>query len=148
MSGREGLSSILARFPSLFHQLIQRFPVAFSTELSHLNFQNWLKQTCASGREPVGRMAKPSENKSYLSDTFSAFSPWGRSSTKPPSADDQDSAPSPAAPELQQGGDHRVTNRHRLSLRHYPTDCPKLDVQWFHAVDVSYSIASSLITPY
>lgn len=36
----------------------------------------------------------------------------------------------------QRGGDHRVTHRHRLSLRNYPRDCPPLAVQWFFAVDV------------
>ncbi|MCJ1405956.1 hypothetical protein MMC19_000021 [Ptychographa xylographoides] len=35
----------------------------------------------------------------------------------------------------QQGGDHRVSQRHRLSLRDYPEDCPQLNVRWFYAVD-------------
>ncbi|KAF9882696.1 hypothetical protein FE257_005516 [Aspergillus nanangensis] len=34
-----------------------------------------------------------------------------------------------------QGEDHTVTKRHRLSLRHYPKDCPPLKVRWFYAVD-------------
>jgi hypothetical protein len=37
----------------------------------------------------------------------------------------------------QQGGDHVVDRRHRLSLRRYPADCPPLAVRWFHAIDVS-----------
>lgn len=36
----------------------------------------------------------------------------------------------------QQGGDHRVNHRHRLSLSVYPDDCPSLVVRWFYAVDV------------
>jgi len=36
----------------------------------------------------------------------------------------------------QQGGDHRVSHRHRLSLSVYPEDCPPLIVRWFYAVDV------------
>ena len=28
-----------------------------------------------------------------------------------------------------------MTHRHRLSLRHYPSDCPPLKVRWFYAVD-------------
>lgn len=36
----------------------------------------------------------------------------------------------------QQGGDHVIKSRHRLSLRKYPRDCPALRPQWFHAVDV------------
>ncbi|KAL2857386.1 DDHD domain-containing protein [Aspergillus pseudodeflectus] len=33
------------------------------------------------------------------------------------------------------GEDHTVSHRHRLSLRHYPADCPPLKVRWFYAVD-------------
>ncbi|KAL2842965.1 DDHD domain-containing protein [Aspergillus pseudoustus] len=33
------------------------------------------------------------------------------------------------------GEDHTVSHRHRLSLRHYPADCPLLKVRWFYAVD-------------
>jgi hypothetical protein len=42
----------------------------------------------------------------------------------------------------QQGGDHVVDRRHRLSLRRYPADCPPLDVRWFHAIDVSSQYTS------
>ncbi|KAL2859949.1 DDHD family phospholipase [Aspergillus lucknowensis] len=34
-----------------------------------------------------------------------------------------------------QGEDHTVSHRRRLSLRHYPADCPLLKVRWFYAVD-------------
>ena len=37
----------------------------------------------------------------------------------------------------QQGGDHVIDRRHRLSLKRYPQDCPPLAVRWFHAIDVS-----------
>ncbi|KAJ0418121.1 DDHD domain-containing protein [Aspergillus carlsbadensis] len=33
------------------------------------------------------------------------------------------------------GEDHTVSHSHRLSLRHYPADCPPLKVRWFYAVD-------------
>ncbi|KAF2862969.1 DDHD-domain-containing protein [Piedraia hortae CBS 480.64] len=36
----------------------------------------------------------------------------------------------------QQGTDHVVGPRHRLSLRKYPKDCPLVRPRWFHAVDV------------
>jgi hypothetical protein len=42
----------------------------------------------------------------------------------------------------QQGGDHVVDRRHRLSLRRYPADCPPLEVRWFHAIDVSSQYTS------
>ncbi|KAF1838429.1 DDHD-domain-containing protein [Decorospora gaudefroyi] len=35
----------------------------------------------------------------------------------------------------QQGGDHVIDRRHRLSLKRYPHDCPPLGVRWFHAID-------------
>ncbi|EMD93007.1 hypothetical protein COCC4DRAFT_139093 [Bipolaris maydis ATCC 48331] len=35
----------------------------------------------------------------------------------------------------QQGGDHIIDRRHRLSLKRYPQDCPPLAVRWFHAID-------------
>jgi len=41
----------------------------------------------------------------------------------------------------QQGGDHVIDRRHRLSLKRYPPDCPPLQVRWFHAIDVSRSNA-------
>ncbi|KAF1840244.1 DDHD-domain-containing protein [Cucurbitaria berberidis CBS 394.84] len=41
-----------------------------------------------------------------------------------------------AGPTPQQGGDHVVNPRHRLSLKRYPQDCPPLAVKWFHAVDL------------
>lgn len=39
-------------------------------------------------------------------------------------------------PRPQRGGDHAVSLRHSLSLKSYPKDCPPLNVQWYHAVDV------------
>ncbi|KAK5018986.1 hypothetical protein LTR60_001280, partial [Cryomyces antarcticus] len=73
------------------------------------------------------------ENKSYLSAGINALSPWGsRSSTpKPPEARAADEASGP-----QRGGDHSISHGHRLSSRNYPRDCPALNVQWFHAVDI------------
>lgn len=38
----------------------------------------------------------------------------------------------------QQGGDHRISHRHRLSLKNYPEDCPSLSIRWFYAVDVRF----------
>ncbi|EDU44556.1 DDHD domain containing protein [Pyrenophora tritici-repentis Pt-1C-BFP] len=35
----------------------------------------------------------------------------------------------------QQGGDHVIDRRYRLSLKRYPPDCPPLEVRWFHAID-------------
>lgn len=70
-------------------------------------------------------------NQSYLS----KFSPWSQSTptsaVKPKESDRESSGL-----QEQKGADHVVNNRHRLSLRQYPRDCPPLRPQWFHAVDV------------
>lgn len=68
------------------------------------------------------------DQKSFLG----TFSPWStpRSSTPQP-----DRSRGPDILQRSQGEDHTVTNRHRLSLRHYPSDCPPLKVRWFYAVD-------------
>ncbi len=69
------------------------------------------------------------ESQSYLS----KLSPFPRSPTVVPSKG-KHGEPEPLVKQ-QQGGDHRVSHRHRLSLRSYPRDCPPLRPQWFHAVD-------------
>ena len=69
------------------------------------------------------------ESRSFLG----SLSPWStptRSSTPQPNH--------PAGADVlqrSQGEDHTVTHRHRLGLRHYPSDCPSLKVRWFYAVD-------------
>ncbi|KAF1937959.1 DDHD-domain-containing protein [Clathrospora elynae] len=97
-------------------------------------------------------MAAPDNKQGFLSN----LSPWGsRAATpKPPStpktgaegadkekkADrekkaEKDKERAAAGLAHQQGGDHVVDRRHRLSLKHYPKDCPQLAVRWFHAID-------------
>ncbi|KAJ5591759.1 uncharacterized protein N7459_002128 [Penicillium hispanicum] len=68
------------------------------------------------------------DQKSFLG----TFSPWStpRSSTPPP-----DRSSRAGVLQRSQGEDHTVTHRHKLSLRHYPSDCPPLKVRWFYAVD-------------
>lgn len=70
------------------------------------------------------------DQKSFLG----TLSPWStpRSSTPQPS----DRTPgNPDVLQRSQGEDHTVTHRHKLSLRHYPPDCPPLKARWFYAVD-------------
>ncbi|KAK4991469.1 hypothetical protein LTR50_001861 [Elasticomyces elasticus] len=82
-------------------------------------------------------MAMP-DNQSYLSAGMNILSPWGsRSPVMKPSQEQIDKKnPAEARTSCQRGGDHKIGNRHRLSLRKYPRDCPALKVQWFHAIDV------------
>ncbi|KAF7170463.1 hypothetical protein CNMCM5623_002907 [Aspergillus felis] len=72
-------------------------------------------------------MSRESQRGSFLG----AISSWNASrNTKTPlNTDGPDVLP------RSQGEDHTITNRHRLSLRHYPPDCPPLRVRWFYAVD-------------
>nr|OQO31430.1 hypothetical protein B0A51_02141 [Rachicladosporium sp. CCFEE 5018] len=73
------------------------------------------------------------QSSSYLT-SIAKYSPWSRSPVVPASKG-ANGEPEPLPPQ-QQGGDHVVKERHRLSLRKYPRDCPVLRPQWFHAVDV------------
>ena len=68
------------------------------------------------------------DQKSFLA----TFSPWStpRSSTPQP-----DRLSASHVLQHSQGKDHTVTHRHKLGLRHYPSDCPPLKVRWFYAVD-------------
>ncbi|PKX98574.1 DDHD family phospholipase [Aspergillus novofumigatus IBT 16806] len=72
-------------------------------------------------------MSRESQRGSFLG----AISSWNasRNTKTPPNTDGSDVLP------RSQGEDHTITHRHRLSLRHYPPDCPPLRVRWFYAVD-------------
>lgn len=74
-------------------------------------------------------MAGQDSSQSYLS----KLSPWSRSPVVEPSKG-KEGEPEPLRKQ-QQGQDHIVNQRHRISLRKYPRDCPPLRPQWFHAVD-------------
>ncbi len=138
-----GQSFILARFNSLVKELKRRLPSLAATlqeQSSELNPALLSKQGQAGVCRPNGRMSSSAENKSsYLSDTISAYSPWGtpRSNTPKPGFDreEQKGATDMQLPG-QRGRDHSVSHRHKISLRDYPKDCPSLRVQWFFAVDV------------
>lgn len=69
-----------------------------------------------------------------------SLSPWTSRSTTPKlgqtKGENEKSLLGDMAKQQQQGGDHRVSHRHRLSLSVYPDDCPPLLVRWFYAVDV------------
>lgn len=67
-----------------------------------------------------------------------SISPWAsRTSTPKPGQSKGEEKPSPGSvAQPQQGGDHRISHRHRLSPKSYPEDCPPLNIRWFYAVDV------------
>jgi hypothetical protein len=84
---------------------------------------------------------KPEEKtKTYL-EAISLYSPWASRSASPrpvekPIKEEKEAKVFDQA-SSQRGGDHKLSKRKPLSLKYYPRDCPKLDVQWFHAVDVA-----------
>ncbi|EME81485.1 uncharacterized protein MYCFIDRAFT_155646 [Pseudocercospora fijiensis CIRAD86] len=79
-------------------------------------------------------MANPQEadGRSYLA----KLSPWSRSPSIAPSKGTAGEPTESGLLQQQNGADHVVNHRHRLSLRKYPRDCPHLRPQWFHAVDI------------
>jgi hypothetical protein len=66
-----------------------------------------------------------------------SFSPWTSRSTTPKLGDSKEKETATASLTEQKGADHSIDHRHRLSLKDYPADCPKPNVRWFYAVDVS-----------
>ena len=81
-----------------------------------------------------GRMAASANVPSFLE----SFSPWTSRSTTPKPGDDKESTTPTSALNNQNRVDHSIDLRHRLSLKDYPSDCPKPNIRWFYAVDVSF----------
>lgn len=122
-------------------------PLSPPFQASRYRAKSWLAKLRVGGdAPPVDRMTAPDNKQGFLSN----LSPWpSRAGTpKPPapegSADkakkmeqERDKDRAAAILAAQQGGDHVIDRRHRLSLKRYPPDCPPLAVRWFHAIDVS-----------
>jgi hypothetical protein len=66
-----------------------------------------------------------------------SISPWASRGTTPqPSPSRAGDSSSQLGLPNQQGYDHAISRRQRLSLQDYPLDCPKSTIKWFYAVDV------------
>lgn len=74
-----------------------------------------------------------------------SISPWGSRSTTPKPSQSKVNTSPRLGFNRQQGSDHAVNRRNRLSLRDYPEDCPKSLVKWFYAVDVRITAFDSLL---
>ncbi|KAJ3493078.1 hypothetical protein NLG97_g4964 [Lecanicillium saksenae] len=71
----------------------------------------------------------------YWSSALSSIGIWN--SSKPPaSPSGKEAAEEANAVKAKVPPDHLITPFHGQSSRSYPKDCPRLKVQWFHAVDV------------
>lgn len=72
-----------------------------------------------------------------------SISPWASRSTTPKPTEKSERDAETARLSNQTGADHSISHRHRLSLKDYPSDCPKPHTRWFYAVDVSFGQLSS-----
>ncbi|KAI9818312.1 MAG: hypothetical protein M1832_004430 [Thelocarpon impressellum] len=77
----------------------------------------------------------PDNRSSYLPAGLGGLSPWGSRTASPKPPPNAGTA-GDGGRGKQQGGDHTINPRNRVSPRKYPPDCPPLNVQWFYAVDV------------
>ncbi|KAH8671165.1 DDHD domain-containing protein [Xylariales sp. PMI_506] len=76
--------------------------------------------------------------KSYLASAVDSINPWTASRSSTPTPRDKEMPPPPksSAQPSKPADDHSVTTLYGQSFRRYPPDCPPLNVQWFHAVDI------------
>lgn len=86
--------------------------------------------------------AAPSEKKeakkvekSYLASAVDSINPWttNRSTTPTP----KETVPRTKTVATRKADDHSTNTLYGQSVKKYPSDCPPLNVMWFHAVDVS-----------
>lgn len=92
--------------------------------------------------QPAGDLVLPAvppakkQEKSYLYSAVETLNPWKAQSTTP--TDGSSSRPLQASASSAPTGtaDHTQRRLYGRSSRTYPLDCPALQVQWFHAVDV------------
>jgi hypothetical protein len=132
----------LARLASIFSHLRRKAPSIQDVAKSISKASTaWRVEHTAGGGRQNAQMSSPPDNKGYLS-SLSSYSPWASKSvmTKPSQPKDNGAKSMETGHGAQRGGDHTVSNRHRLSLRSYPHDCPPLNVQWYHAVDVQFHL--------
>ncbi|KAI1271716.1 DDHD domain-containing protein [Xylaria sp. FL0933] len=91
----------------------------------------------ASDENGENKVEKKPE-KSYLASAVESINPWTTSRSTTPAPKEPSSVPVPKAPPLrgQKADDHSTNTLYGLSFKKYPTDCPPLNVMWFHAVDI------------
>lgn len=80
----------------------------------------------------------------YWSSALSSIGIWNGG--KPPGTQSgKEAAEEANALKSKTSADHLTTPFHRESFRRYPKDCPRLKVQWFHAVDVRTSYEPGIL---
>jgi hypothetical protein len=120
------------------------------------NNNNSNSNSGGGGPAGPGETRRPTERKSeksYFASAVESINPFtsSRSSSPAPPNKEKDKAkemPPPAKParaNTQKADDHSINTLYGQSFRRYPPDCPPLNVQWFHAADVSCSSISCFI---
>ncbi|KAK8124585.1 DDHD domain-containing protein [Apiospora kogelbergensis] len=93
----------------------------------------------------TGDIGEKKVEKSYLASAVDSINPWNtsrstsRSNTPTPKEKEMPPPPpkpTPAPNPSKKADDHSINTIYGQSLRKYPSDCPPLNVMWFHAVDV------------
>ncbi|EWY91239.1 hypothetical protein FOYG_08406 [Fusarium oxysporum NRRL 32931] len=74
--------------------------------------------------------------RSYLSSAVDSFNPWAASRSTTPTQKTKPEEETSTVPTSANPDDHTTTHLYGQSFRTYPSGCPPLKVQWFHAVDV------------
>lgn len=92
-----------------------------------LSFHRW-KMSPSSGDKKL--------EKSYLSSAVDSLNPFSGSRSATSTPDNSKRPPSLPASTTASPADHRISALYGQSFRTYPSDCPPLAVQWYHAVDV------------
>ncbi|KAH7324443.1 DDHD domain-containing protein [Stachybotrys elegans] len=78
---------------------------------------------------------EPKAEKSYLASAVDSINPWSGSRTSTPTTSRNESIDA-VSDEAMVSEHHGSSHLYGQSIRTYPSDCPPLNVQWFHAVDV------------
>ncbi|KAL8927390.1 MAG: hypothetical protein Q9172_001388 [Xanthocarpia lactea] len=65
-----------------------------------------------------------------------SWSPWPSRSNTPKLGQAKGDGSIPVGPNVQPGADHSLKSRFRFTPRHYPPDCPPVQIKWYYAVDV------------
>lgn len=85
-----------------------------------------------------GSGADKKAEKSTWASAVESINPWSVSRSSTPTPKEPPAPPPPKPAPAPQGGDHSINPIYGISARKYPSDCPPLKVQWFHAVDVGF----------
>ncbi|KAI1179140.1 DDHD domain-containing protein [Nemania sp. FL0916] len=87
-----------------------------------------------------GKRVEGKSEKSYLASAVESINPWTSSRGTTPTPKDRiplpQSQPTATPQAGQKADDHSTNTLYGYSFKKYPSDCPPMNVMWFHAVDI------------